>query len=478
MNSEGQPQGPALANPGVSGAAVSTVKSQFKATDVPNGTGGMMAFLKANGPDSNHAVDPQKLSTDEAAKQPPQQKATPTKVVSQPTAPASQSVPEPKLTIPGTSTPPDDNIFNPETPEPDTDTTPIDEPKDATPDTPQQETLEDDIPEDAPAQAVNFKKLRTKYKETAKTLKEYQEKHATLEKKLTEYESGTAVPEVLQQTQAKIEELERYKHIVEFKASPEYDEKFVKPLNSLSEKLEGYAKDYDIPTEVLKEALSYKNRAELNRFLDSHFDGVGALEVKQIITDMRTLQDESRQFEQEPLKAIDRLRNENARVMEQREYERKTNIAQSSRSAWSDALTQIRAEGQVPELISKETDTKHNETFVKPIVAAAATEYGKFIKSFAEAGLKDLPSKDAKALARCVLLSVASAFAIKTRNDAVDYVNNLERTVERTTRYSRPSIGSSNPSPSSSNGKPAFNPETTEQAALNLINSVVTSRKK
>lgn len=477
MTSEAQPQGPVLNNPGVSGAAVSTVKSNFKGTNAPNGTGGMMEFLRANGPQANHTVDPQKLSTDEAVKQ-PQPVSTPTKVIPQPINRASspvQPLPEPKLSIPGTTTPPvDDNPFNPETVE---DPAPeIEAPKKAEETIPQ-ETLEEDIPEDAPIQEINFKKLRTKYKETAKTLKELQEKNTVTEKKLSDYESGTVVPEVLQQTEAKIQELERYKHIVDFKASPEYDEKFVKPLNALGTQLDSYAKDYDIPTDVLKDALSYKNQAELNRFLDAHFDGVGALEVKQIITKMRSLQDESRQFEQEPLKAIDRLRTENARVFEQKEYERKSNIAQSSKSAWVDSLTQIRVENIVQELIPRENDTKHNDTFVKPILSHAAGEYGKFIRSLAEMGIKELPSREAKVIARAFLLSTASGFAIKTRDDAVTHLNNLERTVERTTRYTRPNIGSSNPT-SASSGQPQFSHQTPEQAALDLVNRVVTSRKK
>ena len=80
--------------------------------------------------------------------------------------------------------------------------------------------------------------------------------------------------------QGRISELERYEELVSLKTSPQYKEKFLRHLTDIKEKLAVIAKDYDIPEEIMSQAMSLQSRADLNRFLSSHFDEVGALEVK------------------------------------------------------------------------------------------------------------------------------------------------------------------------------------------------------
>lgn len=458
-----------VSNPGVSASSTAAVLQNLNKVDTGSmdPKQGMLAFLKANGPAQpvKSPIDPQAVSTKAAAQQnKPQPNA------------AQSSAAEPSLNIPGTTpASSDEDLYNPEleaTKQPQPDKQPTQENKKdaAAPD-----ILEEEFPEEPSAQATRFKQFRTKLKEITKSLKEKEEKLEVLQKQVADYETGTVVPEVIQQKEGKIAELEKYKYIVDFKASPDYDEKFVKPLEQLDSKLSEIAADYEIPKEVIEDALKTTNRAELNRFLSSHFDDVGALEVKQIVTKMKDIHEQAREFEKEPLKALAQLKEENRRVNEVREYQRKTSIANTSKEAWGEVLSGIRQEGKIQELIIKDSDTQHNDSYVKPILTAAATEYAKIIKSIADLGAKELPKREAMAIAKAFLLAHASAVSLQTRNDAVNYANTLEKNVARTTRYIRPTLGSSSANNGSAPSKSVE--ETPQEAGRNLMNKVLANRR-
>lgn len=330
--------------------------------------------------------------------------------------------------------------------------TPVEEPKaeepkvEAPPDPDAEiEKLLEDVP-NVPA-AENFKKLRTKLRETARTAIEVKEANARLEATLQKYTTGEVLPEVLLEKENEIQRLSRYEKLHSLKTSKAYQEAFVKPLDSLQSRIGALAADYDIPKEEVSgfvaEALSITKQSDLNRFLADHFDDVGALEVKQLINQTRDLQTKAKEAENEPGKALDALMEEHRRIEEFRDAERKSKVSSMSRDTWADSLLKIREEGQVPELILKDNDPEHNDTYVRPILSAASQEYAKLVNLLAENGLQHLSHDLGYALARMVQLAHASAISIRSRNEALKHAEEIERNTRRTSNMVRPPIGSS-----------------------------------
>lgn len=289
---------------------------------------------------------------------------------------------------------------------------------------------------------TNIKTLRSKHAETRKNLKTVQQDLAATKKKLEEYETGAIVPDVLKDQAAEIERLKSYEKLLDLKMSPEYQDIYVKPLQDVTDKLEEIEKAYDLePGTVLKAASSGKVK-ELDEFLSENFNLVGAVEVKNLVNQAQSIQDAVKNAEKDSGRALEALRAEHQKFNESKTVERKATIANKSRNAWTTSLLNIRAEGQILELIPKEGDTEHNDKVVKPILAAAAQQYGKLVTALAERGLEDLDDELALALARMTQLSQTAALAIHTRNGAVDYIKEIEKSSRKLNGYERPSIGS------------------------------------
>lgn len=332
---------------------------------------------------------------------------------------------------------------------------------------------EEPIVEDATDSGQHFKKLRTKFKETENTLKTVQAEKEKLAKDLEKYQTGEVVPEVLQAKEQRIAELEHYEKIHNLKGSEAYKKTIAEPLREVADKIKTYAADYGIPEDVLQNVTDLSN-ADLNRFLDGHFDSVGALEVKALINQSKELLGKALEAEKTPAQMLAQLEAQQTKINEAQEVSRKEGLANSSRIAWSTALGKIRKEGKAIELIRKDNDHEHNQKYVDPILKQAAGEYGKFITAFAKAGIKELEPEVASALAEAVLLAHASAVALPTRDasmrEAEAILNN--------TRYNtliRPNVGGGTPSVSSAPARAAT--LTPQETARNQINSILSKRR-
>jgi hypothetical protein len=88
----------------------------------------------------------------------------------------------------------------------------------------------------------------------------------------------------------------------------------------------------------------------------------------------------------------------------------------------------------------QEGDVDHNNKVVKPIVEAAASEYGKLVKELVANGLEELLKPLASALSRLCQLAHASAVAIDSRERAISMAEELQTNTQRTNRYARPSV--------------------------------------
>jgi hypothetical protein len=321
----------------------------------------------------------------------------------------------------------------------------------------------------------HFKKLRLKVKETESTLKAVLAEKEDLKSQVEKYAKGEVIPEVLQQKEARIAELEHYEQLHNLKGSAAYKEKVAKPLEAKQARLKAIAEDYGIPEGTLTEALNFEKESELNGFLANHFDGVGAIEVKQLVTDMKNLHGQAAEMEKTPAQTLARIQQEQAQIEAAQDATRKNQLAASSRSAWIDALTNIRKDGRALELIRKENDNEHNTKFVDPILKQAAAEYGKFITAFAKAGIKELEPEVGKALAEAVLLAHASATALNTRTEAMRQAEEITNNI-RYNSLIRPSVGGGTVSSAPAPAKAVE--ETPEQMARNQMNSILSKNRR
>lgn len=321
--------------------------------------------------------------------------------------------------------------------------------------------------------AENFKKLRTKLRETLKTKKETETKLQTLESELGKFQNGEAVAPILQEKETRIAELERYEQIHNLKNSKAYRENFVQPLNEVTGKLSEIALDYGIPKDVINKALNMGNEAQLNQFLSQHFDTVGAVEVKSLINTARTINAQAQEAEKEPARMLAELNQQHAIIENERQTRRKETIVHQAKSSWTDTLISMRNEGKFPELTLRTGDEKHNK-LVTPIIAKASTEYGKLVRKLTDAGVEQLPPEVASYLARMTLISHAAAIAINTRNSALDKLSEVTENVKRHTSHIRPSIGGA----SVSAPRPvAPAPQKLETKVDGLLDSVLSKRR-
>lgn len=285
---------------------------------------------------------------------------------------------------------------------------------------------------------LNFKKVRETLKEKTNLLKQKDEELKTVSEKLKKYETGEVLPEVLSEKESEIERLRTYEKIVNLKGSVEYQEKYIKPISKIQEKINQIAADYDIPVDVINDAVETTNQADLNRFLSDHFDNVGALEVKQLFTEMKNIQKEAQTAEKEPETAIQKLQQESAEIRQRVMQEKRVKLAGTVKNSWRNQLGRIHQEGKAKELISIEGDEEHNTNIVKPLLTAASQEYGKLVTMLADNGLEELPDSVADALARMVLLAHASATSITSREAAQRHAEEVTANAQRSTSYSRP----------------------------------------
>lgn len=336
----------------------------------------------------------------------------------------------------------------------------------------QEPALEEPAPGTA---AANFKQVRKVLHDTKSQLTQAQEELNKAKEELEKYKTGEVLPDALAEKEAEIARLSKYEKVVALKTSKEFQDKFVKPITSINNKLVEIAKDYNIPPETLKRTLSMTNRADLNRFLSQHFDDVGALEVKQLITQVQDLSKEAKDAEQEPQSALQQLIQDGEKARQERTMQSKKELQTATRTVWKKAFDEVVADGKAQELIYRPDDPTHNKNYVEPIVKQAASEFGKIITQLAENGLEKMPEDLGHALATAVLLAHASAVSLETRDAAVKHAEEVENNASRLTKIYRPPVGSMTPGAETvAQERKPMNPT---EAGRTLINSVLAKKK-
>lgn len=300
---------------------------------------------------------------------------------------------------------------------------------------------EEEIPEN-PAE-VNFKKLRATYKETKDNLKKLQGDLQAATEELEEFRTGKKLPPVLEDKEKEIASLRQYQKIVDLKTSPEYQEKYVAPLTTTSNKLEELFAEYNIPKQALDKVRTLKSVREQNEFLSDHFDQTGAIEVKGLLEKERGLVTAMKEADKEPVKVLEALiqEGENARLVKTRQQ--REAIQSTFRDSWAKALGGIKEEGVFKELIFRPDDTNFNKTIVEPLLKNASTEASKLMTMLVEDGLTKLRPEVAAFINRMSLLAHSSAVSAATREKALSYAKELEKNSTRQNLVARPNIGGS-----------------------------------
>lgn len=318
---------------------------------------------------------------------------------------------------------------------------------------------------------ANFKKLRTKLKAVNSEKNQFKAELETLRQKVTDYESGLAVPEITAEQTRRIEELEKYEKLYNLKASPAYKRMYAEPIRQEQEKLFELAKDYGVDLDVLNRAFAADSVAETNSILASSFrDEIGALEAKSLIKNIKRIQADALEAEKEPAQALSRLQEENDRFQAEQRGRALEGIVNTSKDSWSESLITLREDTRFPEIAYREGDSEHNDKYVRPILTRAGQEYGKLIRTLAENGLSVLPKDVSVALARMTKLAHLSAVKAVENEALRTRVAELESKLQARQMFSRPGVNSTAGGVHTSNGRAtAVGPVSAGRNALNRV---------
>ena len=287
----------------------------------------------------------------------------------------------------------------------------------------------------------NFKKFRTKLKSLNQVNRDNAAELEALRKKVKDYDDGLAVPEITQKQAERIEELEKYEKLHNFKGSAVYQEKFAEPLARDVEAVNKLAEDYKIDPSVLHAAYGAKSEQETNKLLLNAFkDDVGALDAKSLFRSMKKTQAEARAAEADIENSFTRMQQENDQLLFQKRVKANEAIKRVSKDSWAESLIELRKDSRFKEIQYVEGDTEHNEKYVRPILTKASQEYGRTIKILAEHGLTELPRELAMKFARSDQLAHYSAVLLEEKNNLQQEVARLNKLVNDRGYGRRPGV--------------------------------------
>lgn len=343
---------------------------------------------------------------------------------------------------------------------------PVEQPQEAP-----KETL-DGILESATAKkgpAESLKALRQKADSYKSLLEAREAEILEREERLKKYETGEILPESVKNKLDRVSQLEQYEKLHALKTTTEYQEQYIQPIEDLKQKAAGIAADYGLSVGVIEKAYHIVNQKEQNAFLMKHFDTIGATEVKNLIEDMRDATNAKERAELEPQQALQRILEEKQNAEAFSTAQRLSTIERNANSGWVESITELTSGGDYPEL-TYTGNTEHDNTYVKPVLEEAAKEYGKFVKSLAALGARELPAELAKIVAKRFLLSQASSVMSASRAHHYNRAEEVISSARRSSPLLRPQIGGGMPStPQTSNRTGAGGLEAAADALLRKV---------
>jgi hypothetical protein len=297
------------------------------------------------------------------------------------------------------------------------------------------------LPPEEKQHSERFRTVRRKAKELETKLQEREARLAEIEQENLKYKSGEIITEQQEQQQNRIKELERYEHLHNFRLSREYKEKYAEPFDKAVNAAKKLATDYNVPPQVVNEALGITDKRQLNSYLRTYFDDVGALEVRAAIDTARQIQEQAHSAEQEPAQAFEQIKQERQEQERVSATLRVQQVQKTARTALTDALVEIGSSEEYPELIIRQGDEKHN-ALSRAVVESAAKEYGKLVTAMAAAGMQEVPPAVAKILAKRFLLSEAAGVMAASRAEHARRADQVIQNNQRRAPMMRPQVGS------------------------------------
>jgi len=325
-----------------------------------------------------------------------------------------------------------------------------------------------------PSLQESYKQLKTTYKELSKSAREKESEFETIKKKLENYENGTAVSPVLEQKEKTIQELQAFRDSIEFKSSPEYEEKLAKPIAEAKGKLKSLTDSYGFPLETLLEERKGSTEAEFNQLLSEHFDPVGALKVDGLLNNLYDLEAKASEAEKTPVKTMEAFKGELERANQVKNIERVGKIQTTAKKSWVSVLDKIRTEGKFPALIYSDVDTAHN-AIVEQFITHAAQEFKKTVQSFAQAGLPELSEELAEVIIKGHLYSTTAAAMSTIATSAMQETEKLKTKTKDLFKVNRPSIGGGSPNTSVDGSRPI--PVNPKAAAQEITKKILADRR-
>jgi arsenate reductase-like glutaredoxin family protein len=296
----------------------------------------------------------------------------------------------------------------------------------------------------------------------------------TTKRQLESYTNGEVVPEVLQQKDAEIQELSRYRDLHNLKLSPEFKAKYIDPIKRMNAEATQFAKDAGFDPRVLDMAYNAPNKKEMQNILTKHMDAVSALEARQMLDSIRDLSAQAVAAEQEPAQALETMRQDAIRQEELQTAERIKTVQRTTKDSWAAAIKELRDSTTYPE-ITLQNNAEHDLKVVQPILTTASQELGKLVVELTKHGLKELPPHIGKVLAKTFTLAHTAAVMAESRAQHYQRAEQAVAGAKRISSMVRPQIGArtSMPAPAPRATKA---PVSVEEKAENLLAGVLGRR--
>lgn len=289
--------------------------------------------------------------------------------------------------------------------------------------------------------AKNFRKLREKHREAKTKLQETESQIKTLQEQIDSYKTGTAIPDKVVEMQSQIDELRKYKYAVDLKATDEYQQKYIAPMQEARNSIVALAKEYNIPEEVVAKYIENPSAKEVNRFLSEHFDPAAIVTMQQFIGEYRGTKAQAIRAEQDAGETYNTLISDTKASRTVAAERGREKLLSAANDAWIRSALKIKKEGKIAELIPRDNDSRYNKEVVAPIMAYAASEYGKFVKMLADKGLSELTEEMSDFIADKTLRGVTASILADQRDTAVQAYNGLTKNIENSSSYYRPRVG-------------------------------------
>jgi len=335
-------------------------------------------------------------------------------------------------------------------------------------------TEEDDFDNATPVE-VNFKKVRTKFKETKKELEDLRAKHQEVTTEVEDYRKGKKLPDALQNQEAEIARLRVFEKVHSLKTLNEFQQKFIEPLKEIDSLLKQAFRDYEIPEDEIDTFRGLRTEAAKNRFLEERFDTLKALEIKELSKKEGILLTGMKQAEKEPEQALTGLLQEAENKRLATAHQKRTISQERIREGWQKSLDRVYSDERFKTLKPQPGNEKYTQEVVKPIHTHAAQQSAQFFQLLLDAGLPEITPEIAEYVSYQSVLSHGAGLTLNQLTNTLQYVKTIEQNTARMNGVYRPPVGQGTGNPPQRQGPQQ--PMTAARAAEQLTQQVFGKQK-